>query len=95
VSVTLSGCTPEKARSLRIAAVQFKAESTAAIKAIEEMHRRELELPPQVQEKARNDFIDGVLNPEIQINNSNDVEKLPNSIPQHVQRQNGIPLLLI
>lgn len=76
VSVTLSGCTPEKARSLRIAAVQFKAESTAAIKAIEEMHRRELELPPQVQEKARNDFIDGVLNPEVQINNSIDVEKL-------------------
>lgn len=36
VSVTLSGCTPEKARSLRIAAVQFKAESTAAIKAIED-----------------------------------------------------------
>ena len=76
VSVTLSGCTPEKARSLRIAAVQFKAESTAAIKAIEEMHRRELELPPQVQEKARNDFIDGVLNPEVKINNSTDVEKL-------------------
>lgn len=76
VSVTLSGCTPEKARSLRIAAVQFKAESIAAIKAIEEMHRRELELPPQVQEKARNDFIDSVLNPEVQINNSNDVEKL-------------------
>lgn len=40
------------------------------------MHRRELELPPQVQEKARNDFIDGVLNPEVQINNSNDVETL-------------------
>ncbi len=38
VSVTLSGCTPEKARSLRIAAVQFKAESIAAIQAIEEMH---------------------------------------------------------
>lgn len=37
VSVTLSGCTPEKARSLRIAVVQFKAESSAAIKVIEEM----------------------------------------------------------
>lgn len=76
VGVTLSGCTPEKARSLQIAAVQFKAESVAAIQAIEEMHRRELELPPQLQEKARNDFIDGVLNPEVQINNSIDVEKL-------------------
>ena len=49
VSVTLSGCTPEKARSLRLAAVQFKAESLAAINAIAQMHRRELELPPQVQ----------------------------------------------
>ena len=76
VSVTLSGCTPEKARSLRLAAVQFKAESLAAIQAIAEMHRRELELPPQVQAEARNSFINGVLNPEIPINNSIDVDKL-------------------
>lgn len=76
VSITLSGCTPEKARSLRIAAVQFKAESIAAIKAIEEMHRRELEVPPQVQAEARNSFINGVLNPEIPVNNSIDVDKL-------------------
>lgn len=75
VSVTLSGCTPEKARSLRLAAVQFKAESTAAIKAIEELHRRELELPPQVQAQARNDFINGVLESGISINTSN-IDKL-------------------
>lgn len=76
VSVTLSGCTPEKARSLRLAAFQFKAESLAAINAIAQMHRRELELPPQVQAEAKNSFINAVLNPEIPINNSIQVEKL-------------------
>jgi hypothetical protein len=34
VSVTLSSCTPEKARALRLAAVQFKNESLTAIEAI-------------------------------------------------------------
>jgi len=76
VSVALSGCTPEKARSLQLAAVQFKAESLAAINAIVQMHRRELELPPQFQAEAKNSFINAVLNPEIPINNSIQVEKL-------------------
>jgi hypothetical protein len=40
------------------------------------MHRRELELPLEVQAEARTSFINAVLNPKVQINNSNDVERL-------------------
>jgi hypothetical protein len=71
VSVALSSCTPDKARSLRLAAIQFKAESIAAIEAIEAMHRRELELPPQLQADARENFINGVLDSRIEINHKN------------------------
>lgn len=71
VSFTLSSCTLDKARSLRLAAVQFKAESIAAIQAIESMHRRELELPPQLQAEARENFINGVLDSRIEINQKN------------------------
>lgn len=61
VSVTLSGCTPEKARSLRLAAVQFKAESLAAINAIAQMHQRELTPPPLAQADIRSNAINNIL----------------------------------
>lgn len=61
VSVTLSGCTPEKARALRLAAVQFKVESLTAIEAIEEMHQRELTPPPLAQAEVRSNAINNIL----------------------------------
>ena len=66
VSITLSGCTPEKARSLQIAVVQFKAESIAAIKAIEETHQRELTTLSLSQIELRNNVINTSGNPKIQ-----------------------------
>ncbi|GEM_PF-765064 len=62
VSGGLSGCTPEKARALASAAVQFRVESLAAIDAIDTMRRRELEPPPRSQTDVRNTFINSVLN---------------------------------
>lgn len=58
----LGGCTPEKARALASAAVQFRVESLAAIDAIDTMRRRELEPPPRSQTDVRNTFINSVLN---------------------------------
>lgn len=60
VSITLNGCTPEKARSLRVTAVQFKAESIAAIKAIEETHQRELTTLSLAQIELRNNVINTI-----------------------------------
>lgn len=61
VNITLSGCTPEKARTLRLAAIQFKAESLAAIQAIEQMHQREITPPPLSQSELRNNAINNIL----------------------------------
>ncbi len=61
VSVTLSGCTSEKARSLRLAAVQFKNESLAAIEAIEAMHQRELAPPARSLAEVRSSSINNIL----------------------------------
>lgn len=61
VSVILSGCTPEKARALRLAAVQFKVESLTAIEAIENMHQRELTPPSLAQAEARSNAINNIL----------------------------------
>ncbi|MBD2100804.1 hypothetical protein [Leptolyngbya sp. FACHB-261] len=61
-SLALGGCTPEKARALQGAVVQFKIESLAAIEDIEEMHRRELAPPPRPESEVRESFIRNVLN---------------------------------
>lgn len=61
VSITLSGCTPEKARALRLAAIQFKAESLGAIQAIEQMHQREITPPPLSQTALRNNAVNNIL----------------------------------
>jgi hypothetical protein len=42
VGFTLSGCTPEKAKALSFAAIQFKTESLTAINTIDEMYQREI-----------------------------------------------------
>ena len=61
INLTLSSCTPEKAKALRLGAVQFKAESFACIDAIDIMRQRELEPPPRTSEEARKNFIDNIL----------------------------------
>lgn len=61
VSLTLSGCTPEKARALRLAAIQFKAESLAAIQAIEQMHKREITPASLSQAELKNNAINNIL----------------------------------
>jgi hypothetical protein len=73
VSVTLSGCTSEKARSLRLAAVQFKNESLAAIEAIEAMHQRELAPPARSPAQVRSEFINNILEANSEISEQ-DVE---------------------
>lgn len=61
ISLALSSCTPEKARALRIGAVQFKAESFACINGIDTMRQRELEPPPQLQAEAQREFVNNIL----------------------------------
>ena len=61
INLTLSSCTPEKAKALRLGAVQFKAESFACIDAIDTMRQRELEPLPRTSEEARKNFIDNIL----------------------------------
>lgn len=68
LSIPLSGCTPEKARALRLAAIQFKAESLTAIQAIEQMHQREITPPPLSQAKLRNNAINNFLTTNEEIN---------------------------
>ena len=61
LSFILSSCTPEKARALRISAVQFKAESFACIDAIDAMRQRELEPSLRSPAEAQKTFIDNIL----------------------------------
>jgi hypothetical protein len=58
----LTGCDPEKARAIQGAAAQFRTESFAAIQAIDDMRRKELEPPQRASADIRRDFIIGILN---------------------------------
>ncbi len=69
-SLSLGGCSVEKARALQGAAVQFKAESLAAIDAIDQMRQRELEAPPRSQSEIRQGFISRVLNSKVDLNSA-------------------------
>ncbi len=60
----------EKARAIQSAAVQFKSESLAAIQAIDDMRKQELEPPPRSQSEIRSDFVTGILNSKSDINAS-------------------------
>jgi hypothetical protein len=60
-SSLLSGCNVEKARALQGAAVQFRAESLAAVNALDEMHRQELALPARSPAEVRREFINNIL----------------------------------
>jgi hypothetical protein len=55
------GCSPEKARALKAAAVQFKLEALAAINAVDGLMRQELEPPPRSTTAANDEFIANVL----------------------------------
>ena len=57
----LSSCTPEKAKALRLGAVQFKSESLACIDSIDNMHKQEWEPPPRSTKKVREEFISNIL----------------------------------
>ncbi|PSB22242.1 hypothetical protein C7B65_02240 [Phormidesmis priestleyi ULC007] len=69
-SLSLGGCSVEKARALQGAAVQFKTESLAAIDAIDQMRQRELEAPPRSQADIRQGFISRVLNSKVDLNSA-------------------------
>ncbi|MGV0024968.1 hypothetical protein [Phormidesmis priestleyi] len=69
-SLSLGGCSVEKARTLQGAAVQFKTESLAAIDAIDTMRKRELEAPPRSQAEMRQSFINRILNSKVDINST-------------------------
>jgi hypothetical protein len=67
-SVSLSGCSVEKARSLQGAALQFRNESLSAIDAIDTMRKRELEAPRQTDFEIRQGFTTRILNTKQPIN---------------------------
>ena len=69
-SSLLTGCNVEKARAIQGAAVQFKAESLAAIQAIDDMRKRELEPPPRSPSDIRSEFVTGILNSKSELNAS-------------------------
>jgi len=69
-SLSLGGCSVEKARALQGAAVQFKTESLAAIDAIDQMRQRELEAPPRSQSEIRQGFISRLLNSKVDLNSA-------------------------
>jgi hypothetical protein len=84
VTITLSGCTPEKAKALRIGAVQFKSESLACIDAINTMRQRELEPPPRTTEEAKNDFIHNILISDSPLIDDEEIEFAPNPNAIHI-----------
>ena len=56
------GCTPEKAKALQTAVVQFKVEALKAIDMIDALRENELAPPPEPQTKMVSDFVSGVKN---------------------------------
>jgi hypothetical protein len=67
-SLSLGGCNEEKARSLQVAAVQFRTESLAAITAIDTLRKRELEPPSRTPVEMRQAFVNRLLNSKSEIN---------------------------
>ena len=83
-TLALSGCSPEKARSLQASALQFRNESLTAITAIDTLRKRELEAPPRTESDIRQTFISNILNSSIDLNSRNidlaiDPYRAPNS----------------
>jgi hypothetical protein len=66
----LGGCDTEKARAIQGAAVQFRVESLAAVQAIDDMHRQELEAPTRSPGDVRREFVTGILTSKSEINSN-------------------------
>ena len=64
LSFLCSGCTPEKARALQGAAVQFRAESLAAVNYIEILMKKEVAPAPRSETAASAEFADSILSLE-------------------------------
>jgi hypothetical protein len=64
----VSGCSVEKAKTLQVAASQFRSESLAAIDAIDTLRQRELEAPPRSLVETRQDTIRRILNSQSPLN---------------------------
>lgn len=60
ISWLLGGCTPDKAKAINIAAIQFRAEALAAIDAVAEMHAQELAPPVRSSAEATAQFVKDV-----------------------------------
>lgn len=56
-----AGCTPEKAKALRTAAVQFKVEALAAIDGLEAMQQAEIAPAPRSTTEATEEFVKNLL----------------------------------
>jgi hypothetical protein len=65
---TLTSCSEEKARSLQAASLQFRTESLAAIDAIDNLRKRELEPAPRSATEVRQSFVNRLLNSKSELN---------------------------
>ncbi|MBN2123538.1 MAG: hypothetical protein JW821_04545 [Deltaproteobacteria bacterium] len=61
IAGVLCACTPEKARTLRLAAVQFRVEALAAIKAVEGMMEMEISSRPRTETEVTMEFVRNAL----------------------------------
>ncbi len=66
IGIILWSCTPEKARALRTAAVQFKVEAFAAINAIDRMAKQETAAPPRTETEATEEFVKNILDLKVE-----------------------------
>jgi hypothetical protein len=60
ISLLLYGCTPEKAKALQTAAIQFKVEALKALDMIDSLREHELAPPAEPQTKLISEFVSGV-----------------------------------
>jgi hypothetical protein len=69
-SLSLGGCSVEKARALQGAATQFRNESLLAVNAIDAMRLKELEPPDRSASDVRQGFINRILNSRVDLNSA-------------------------
>jgi hypothetical protein len=60
IPLLLYGCTPEKAKALQTAAIQFKVEALKAVDMIDSLREHELAPPPEPMTKLISEFVSGV-----------------------------------
>ena len=72
-SLGLSACTPEKARALKTAVVQFRGEALAAVNHIEALLKKEIEPAPRSQAATTEEFVRNVLSSQKPRLNADDI----------------------